>query len=90
MAREFNVLALIKGEHRYVYVYDDDSRASLIEFFQQQAADPQLSFNWFDAVVMTGKAEEQAATQAAVTAAARGDGDDHDDDAVPRRPAPRF
>jgi hypothetical protein len=27
-AREFNVLALIKGSERYVFVYDDDSRST--------------------------------------------------------------
>jgi hypothetical protein len=59
---EFNVLALIKGDERYVYVYDDVSRESLIEVFHAQAADPLLSFNWFDAAVLTQKAEEQAAT----------------------------
>ncbi len=61
MANEFNVLALIKGEERYVYVYDDSSRASLVEAFHAQAADPGLSLNWFDAAVLTQKAEEQAA-----------------------------
>ena len=58
--KEFNVLALIKGEERYVYIYDDGSRAALVEAFNAQAADPGLSFNWFDAAVLTQKAEEQA------------------------------
>lgn len=62
MAQEFNVLALIKGDDRYVYVYDDTSRATLLEALTVQAADPQLSLNWFDAVVLTQKAEEQAQT----------------------------
>ena len=30
MRREFNVLALIKDEERYVYVYDDESRETLL------------------------------------------------------------
>jgi hypothetical protein len=58
---EFNVLALIKGEERYIYVYDDCSRAGLIDSFRDQAADPALSFSWFDAAVLTEKAREQAA-----------------------------
>lgn len=58
--REFNVLALIKGEERYVFVYDDESRQSLIDAFRDQAADPRLSFTWFDAAVLTDKAREQA------------------------------
>jgi hypothetical protein len=63
--QEFNVLALIKGEERYVYIYDDASRAALVEAFNAQAADPDLSLNWFDAAVLTQKAEEQAAAAAA-------------------------
>ena len=59
--KEFNVLALIKGDERYVYVYDDVSRNALVEALHAQAADPLLSFNWFDAAVLTQKAEEQAA-----------------------------
>jgi hypothetical protein len=60
VAREFNVLALIKGEERYVFVYDDESRQPLIDAFRDQAADPRLSFTWFDAAVLTEKAREQA------------------------------
>jgi hypothetical protein len=58
--REFNILALIKGHERYVFVYDDASRDLLIDTFRDQAADPRLSFTWFDAAVMTEKAREQA------------------------------
>jgi hypothetical protein len=57
--REFNVLALLKGKERYVFVYDDQSRQSLIDSFRDQAADPQLSFNWFDAAILTEKARAQ-------------------------------
>lgn len=64
MRREFNVLALIKGTERYVFVYDDDSRPSLIDALRDLAADPQSSFSWFDAAVLTDKAREQAREQA--------------------------
>ena len=62
MSREYNVLALIKGDEKYVYVYDDESRETLIEAFHQHAAAPDLTLNWFDASVLTQKAEEQAET----------------------------
>ena len=65
MRRELNVLALIKGDERYVYVYDDDSRQPLIDTFRDQAADPGLSLNWFDAAVLCEKAREQARDPAA-------------------------
>jgi len=62
--REFNVLALLKGNERYVYVYDDESRDALLDCFRVQAADPDLSFNWFDAAIMNQKAHEQAGSPA--------------------------
>jgi len=62
VAREFNVLALVKGKERYVFVYDDASRRELVDSFRDQAADPGLSFSWYDAAIMTEKAREQAAT----------------------------
>ncbi len=60
MRKELNVLALVKGNERYVFVYDDESRQPLIDAFRNQAADPRLSFTWFDAAVLTEKAREQA------------------------------
>jgi hypothetical protein len=65
VSREFNVLALVKGDERYVYVYDDESRERLLETFRLQAADPALSLNGFDATVLTQKAREQEAAAAA-------------------------
>lgn len=63
MRRELNVLALLKADHRYVFVYDDGSGAELIEAFRCWAADPALNFNWFDAAVLTEKARQQIAEQ---------------------------
>ena len=60
MAQELNVLALIKGVERYVFVYDDASRTPVLECFEAQAADPALSLNWYDAAVLARKAREQA------------------------------
>jgi hypothetical protein len=60
MGQEYNILALVKGAERYVYVYDDDSRPGLLETFRSQAADAALSLNWFDAAVLAQKAREHA------------------------------
>jgi hypothetical protein len=67
VTRELNILALLKGQERYIFVYDDESRSELLDEFRDHAADPRLSFNWFDAAVLTDKARAQAA---AVDAAA--------------------
>lgn len=61
MPHEFNVLALVKGEERYIFVYDDDSRSQVVEAFRDAAADPHQTLTWFDAVVLTKKAKEQQA-----------------------------
>ena len=64
LTNELNVLALIKGTEHYVFVYDDDSRAQLIDTLRDQAADPSLSLSWFDAMVLTTKAREQEQMEA--------------------------
>ena len=56
--------ALVKGEERYIFVYDDDSRPHLIDLIRDHAADPSLSLNWFDAMVLTTKAREQEHAEA--------------------------
>ncbi len=53
MTQELNVLALIKGDERFIFVYDDDSTDTLIEDIRNQAADPAVALNWFDAAVLT-------------------------------------
>jgi hypothetical protein len=65
VTREFNILALVKGRERYIFVYDDASRQHLLDVFRDQAADPRLSFSWFDAAVLADKvrAQENAASR---------------------------
>jgi hypothetical protein len=59
MQRELNVLALHKGTEHYLFVYDDDSVPSLVDLFRRFASDTEISFNWFDAAVMTEKCKTQ-------------------------------
>jgi hypothetical protein len=59
MSSEVNVLALVKGQERFIYVYDDESEQELIDAVRDHAADPRLSLTWFDASVLTRKAREQ-------------------------------
>ncbi len=59
MQRELNVLALHKGTEHYLFLYDDQSMPSLIDLFRRYASDTELSFNWFDAAVMSEKGKTQ-------------------------------
>ncbi len=69
--QEFNVLALVKGAERYIFVYDDESRQQLIDAFRNLAANPDLSLNWFDAMVLTEKARQQQQAEAQPVEATR-------------------
>ena len=57
---ELNVLTLRKGSERYIYLFDDASRSSLIDVFRDQAADPHLTLSWLDVTNLCEKAREQA------------------------------
>jgi len=61
VSRELNVLALFKGDERFIFVYDDGSRDALIDDLRHKAADPTVALNWFDAAVLTGRVRNPAA-----------------------------
>jgi len=65
--RQLNVLALIKGEEQYVFVFADECQHELIDTVRQWAADPALSLSWFDAAVLTDRARQQVAESLAQT-----------------------
>jgi len=55
MQRSMNVLALVKESERFIFLYDDDSPAELLQTLGKYAADPELSFTWYDAAVLSQK-----------------------------------
>ena len=55
MRRTMNVLALVKDSERYVFLYDDESPAELLQQLGRYAADGELSFTWYDAAVLSQK-----------------------------------
>jgi len=55
MDREINVLALVKGEERYIFLFDDENRVNTLRTLGRYAADPDLSFSWYDAAVLSQK-----------------------------------
>lgn len=55
MERGINVLALVKDGERFVFLYDDDSSAQLLQTLGRYAADPELNFSWYDAAVLSQK-----------------------------------
>lgn len=57
-ADHMNVLALVKGDERYVFLYIDKERAELLRLLGRFASNPELSFTWYDAAVLSQKIRE--------------------------------
>ncbi len=65
MSRGVNVLALVKkGPERYIFLYDDESRTECLRVLGRFASNPNLSFTWYDAAVLSQKIREMAEKQA--------------------------
>ena len=52
---ELNVIVLMKGDERYVFLYDDKSADSLSQIFGKYATDESLSFTFYDATILNHK-----------------------------------
>ena len=57
---DINVLALVKGSERYVFLYDDASRAETLRTLGRFASNPELSFTWYDAAVLSQKIRQES------------------------------
>jgi hypothetical protein len=55
MERGINVVALVKDAERYIFLYDNDSAPALMQTLGRFAGDPELSFSWYDAAVLSQK-----------------------------------
>lgn len=62
-----NVLALLKGDERYVFLYDDTSSDQVLQTLGRYAADPELSFTWYDAAVLSQRVRKLNAESADVS-----------------------
>jgi hypothetical protein len=51
-SRDVNVVALVKGDERYVFLYDDEGRDEALRALARHAANPELNFSWYDAAVL--------------------------------------
>ncbi len=63
MAQEINVIALVKGKERYVFLYDDNHRQECLLTLGRFASNPELSFTWYDAAVCSQKIRQESQKQ---------------------------
>ena len=55
MPQDINVLALVKGAERYIFLFDDSNRSEALRTLGRYASNPDLSFTWYDAAVLSQK-----------------------------------
>ena len=60
MNDDINVLALVKGRERYIFLYEDSQRAETLRTLGRFASNPELSFTWYDAAVLSQKVRNSA------------------------------
>ena len=66
-----NVLALIKGPERFVFLYDDESADQLLQTLGKYAADPELNFSWYDAATLSQRVRKLREAEAGEVAKPR-------------------
>ena len=55
VSQDINVLALLKGEERYIFLFNDQNRKETLRLLGRYASNPDLSFTWYDTAVMSQK-----------------------------------
>ena len=55
MSKDINILALARGEERYIFLYNEENRSETLRTLGRYASNPELSFSWYDAAVMSQK-----------------------------------
>ena len=65
MSKDINILALAKGEERYIFLYNEETRNETLRTLGRYASNAELSFSWYDAAVMSQKVRKNAQDDAA-------------------------
>ena len=55
VSQDVNVLALVKGEERFIFLYNESSKSETLRTLGRFASDPELNFSWYDAAVLSQK-----------------------------------
>lgn len=64
VAKGIKVVALMKGQEQYVFLYNEENRAETLRLLGRYASNPELSFTWYDAAVLSQKIRQESLQQA--------------------------
>jgi len=56
---ETYVIALVKGSERYVWIFDEAHAAEALRSVGRLASNPELSFTWYDAAVLSQRIRQR-------------------------------
>lgn len=57
---DVNVLALVKGDERYIFLFTDAYKAEILRVLGRYAESPDLSFTWYEAAVLSQKVRQES------------------------------
>lgn len=60
---------MVKGEERYLFLYNDENRSETLRTLGRYASNSELSFSWYDAAVLSQKIRNNSKAAAADAAA---------------------
>ena len=63
VSKDINILALAKGGERYIFLYNEENRSETLRTLGRYASNPELSFSWYDAAVMSQKVRKTKQTE---------------------------
>jgi hypothetical protein len=66
MQQALSVLALNGRNERFIYIYDDSSRDTLLDHIRNQAANPAVAVSWSEYLLLAERARRQAKESAAL------------------------
>ena len=52
---DVNCVAIVKGDERYVFLFTDDNMTETLRQLGRFASNPELSFTWYDAAILSQK-----------------------------------
>jgi len=55
VSQDVNVVALVKGDERYLFLFNDEQKGETLRTLGKYASNPELSFSWYDAAVLSQK-----------------------------------
>jgi hypothetical protein len=64
---DLNILGYLRADEFYLWLYRDDQLADVQRSLGRTAANPDLSFNWYDAAICSQRARQQIPHGARIT-----------------------